>query len=348
MKRSTCGRLGALLLWGATATMTATATTARAEPTVTLRMATVAPAGTAWAREGHALERDIEELTHGQVRMKWYLGGIAGDELQMLDRVRRDQLDGIASGGMLCQRLSPSMRALRFVGLFQNRDESAFVSGRLQELFDAELLKAGFQNLGEYGVGPDVIFSRTPVRTMDDLRKVRLWIWDLDTMFGQALTEMGLQIVPKPLDGAYRAFESGQLDGFIAVPTAALAFQWSTEARYFTDLRPSFLRGCMLIASRAYDQLSVEGQQAVRQATARAIARLEEVGRAQDDALLGGLFARQGLTPVEASESFRAEFYQAARSTRERLGARTLEPTLLQRVLTLLADFRAIRRGGGE
>jgi TRAP-type C4-dicarboxylate transport system substrate-binding protein len=306
-------------------------------------MATVAPAGTAWAREGHALERDIEELTRGRVRMKWYLGGIAGDELQMLDRVRRDQLDGIASGGMLCQRLSPSMRALRFVGLFQNRDESAFVSGRLRDLFDAEFLKEGFHNLGEYGVGPDVIFSRTPIRTMSELRQARLWIWDLDTMFGQALTSMGLRIVPKPLDGAYAAFESGAIDGFVAVPTAALAFQWSAEVRYFTDLRPSFLRGCILIASRAYDQLPIEGQQAVRQATARVIARLEEVGRSQDDALLGGLFARQGLTPVEASEAFRAEFYQAARMTRERLGAELLSPQLLQRVLTLLADFRAVR-----
>ena len=73
-------------------------------------MGTPAPEGTAWAREGHSFERDIAELTHGQVRMKWYLGGIAGDELQMLDRVRRDQLDGVASAGMLCHRLSPSMR----------------------------------------------------------------------------------------------------------------------------------------------------------------------------------------------------------------------------------------------
>jgi TRAP-type C4-dicarboxylate transport system substrate-binding protein len=317
------------------------------EPLVVLRMATVAPAGTAWAREGHALERDIEELTHGAVKMKWYLGGIAGDEMQMLDRVRRDQLDGIASGGMLCQKLSPSMRALRFVGLFQNRDESSFVSGRLQELFDAEFAREGFQNLGEYGVGPDVIFSRTPIRTMDELKRARLWIWDLDVMFGQALTQMGLSVVPRPLEGAYAAFESGAIDGFVAVPTAALAFQWSTEVRYFTDLRPSFLRGCMLIASRAYDQLSVEGQQAVRQATARAIARLEEVGRAQDDALLGGLFARQGLKPVDPSEAFRAEFYAAARATRERMGEQVIEQRLLQRVLTLLADFRAFHHGGG-
>src|SRR5437879_2846744 len=87
-----------------------TSTPATAEPIV-LRMAAVAPEGTAWAREGHALERDIAELTHGQVRIKWYLNGIAGDEMTMLDRIRREQLDGVASAGMMCQKLAPTMRA---------------------------------------------------------------------------------------------------------------------------------------------------------------------------------------------------------------------------------------------
>src|SRR5206468_969252 len=49
-----------------------------AEP-VTLRLATIAPDGTAWAREVRAFNRDVEALTHGQVRFKWYLGAIAGD-----------------------------------------------------------------------------------------------------------------------------------------------------------------------------------------------------------------------------------------------------------------------------
>ncbi|HEX4461609.1 MAG TPA: TRAP transporter substrate-binding protein DctP, partial [Polyangia bacterium] len=109
---------------------------ARGEPTVVLRFASEAPQGTAWAREGQALERDIAELTHGQVRIKWYLNGIAGDETQMLDRMRRDQLDGVASGGMMCQKLAPSMRVMRIPGLFQSRDESQYVSGRLKEDFD--------------------------------------------------------------------------------------------------------------------------------------------------------------------------------------------------------------------
>lgn len=318
-------------------------TTARAEG-VLLRMATPAPPGTAWARVGSSFERDIAELTGGRVRMKWYLGGIAGDELQMLDRIKREQLDGVASGGMLCQRLAPTMRALRIVGLFQSRDESAFVAGRLKETLDQEFLRAGFVNLGSIGVGPDVIFSRQPVTSMAELRQTRMWIWDLDDVYKQTLAQMNVTVVPRPLETAARDYEEHRLDGFFAVPAAALAFQWSAETRYFADLRASFLRGCMLIASRAFDQLSVEGQQAVKKSAARAIAQLEQVGREQDEAMLGGLFAKQGLKRIQVSETFRAEFFSAAQTARAELGEALVPRALLQRVLGLLADYRAVHR----
>jgi TRAP-type transport system periplasmic protein len=332
-----------LLMLLAATTATTAATSARGEPIV-IRMATPAPEGTAWAREGHSFERDIAELTHGRIRMKWYLGGIAGDELTMLDRMKREQLDGVASGGMLCQRLAPSMRALRVVGLFQSRDESAFVSGRLKDTFDAEFLRSGFVNLGEVGVGPDVIFSRTPVASMADLKKARLWIWDLDDVYRQTLTAMGISVVPRPLESAAADYEHGTVDGFLAVPTAALAFQWSAEARYFTDLRPSFLRGCILMTSRSFDQLPVDGQLAVKQAAARTIARLEVIGGTQDQALLSGLFARQGLKSVPVTQQFRSEFFSLAQQARERLPENIVAKALLQRVLGLLADYRAVHR----
>jgi TRAP-type C4-dicarboxylate transport system substrate-binding protein len=317
--------------------------TAAADPVV-LRMATIAPAGTGWAREGVALERDIDELTRGQVKMRWYLGGIAGDEQETLERIRKDQLDGVASGGMMCMKLAPSMRVLRVVGLFQSRAESAYVSGRLRETLDKEFLQAGFVNLGEVGVGPDIIFSRQPVHSMAELKKTRLWIWDLDDIYQQEMPAMGLTVVPRGVASAYKSYDHGEVDGFLAVPTAALAFQWSTEARYFQDLRASFLRGCLLISSRAYDALSVDGQHAVKVAAARTIARLEDLGQRQDDALLSGLFARQGLTQVPVSDQFRAEFFEAARAMRDRLGEKLGSRALLQRVLGMLADYRAEHR----
>src|SRR4051812_8506312 len=97
----------------------ASASAAAAEP-VTLRIATIAPDGTAYAREARALGRDLETETGGQVRIKWYFGGVAGNEMQMLDRIKRDQLDGAVSAGMMCRVLAPTMRVFGVLGLFQS------------------------------------------------------------------------------------------------------------------------------------------------------------------------------------------------------------------------------------
>ena len=86
---------------------------------VTLRLASIAPEGTEWARLSRSFAREVEHATNGQVLIKWYFGGIAGGETEVIDRMRRGQLDGAASGGMMCQRLAPSMRVMRIVGMLQ-------------------------------------------------------------------------------------------------------------------------------------------------------------------------------------------------------------------------------------
>jgi TRAP-type C4-dicarboxylate transport system substrate-binding protein len=318
--------------------------TAAAADSVTLRIATPAPEGTAWAREGHNYARELENATQGRVKTKYYFGSITGDEIQSWDRIKRGQLDGIASGGMLCMKLAPSMRVLRIVGLFQNRDESAYVSGRLRKTFDEEFRKAGFISLGELGVGPDVIFSREPVRSLAELRQSKYWVWDLDPVVPQQLNSMGLRTEPVSLEGARTAYEGGRTDGFLAVPTAALAFQWSSQVRYITDLRMNFLRGCILVASRAHDALSLPDQQAMRAHSAKLMARLEDLGRSQDEALLGGLFEKQGIKTIVPSAAFRSEFFEAARVARTQLGEQLVPKELLQKVLGMLADYRAEHR----
>ncbi len=332
----------ALGLWSALL-LGVTATVARAEPTV-LRFGTIAPEGTAWARLAKSTSNALSQATGGQVTGKWYFNGIAGNELEMAARVRKDQLDGIVSGGMLCQKLAPSMRVLRVVGLFQTRDESSYVAGRLKSVFDEEFRRAGFISLGEVGIGPDLIFSREPIRSMQDLKRTRFWIWDLDEVFSAQWPLIGAPVVATRLDEAWRAYDHNLVDGFLAVPSAALAFQGSTEARDRTDMRGSVLRTCILVATRAIDALPLEAQQALLTSSANGMMQLVELGRSQDDALLGGLFAKQGIKPVPVSESFRSEFFATALAARDQLSHDLVDPKLLQRVLSLLADFRAEHR----
>jgi TRAP-type C4-dicarboxylate transport system substrate-binding protein len=316
---------------------------ARAAPGHVLRLATVAPDGSAWAREFRAFARDVEASTGGAVGIKWYFGGIAGEEPAVADRIARDQLDGVLSGGVLCQQLAPSLRVLNVLGLIHSREEAAYVAGRLLPALEEEFHGRGYTSLAVATVGPAVLFTREPVRSLADLRRLRVWFWEFEGM-RMHLSEMGIPAVALPLERAGAAYDLGRVDGFLAVPQAALAFQWSAQARYVSDLRIALLVGCLVVANRAFDELPLEAQAALRAAGAKLRARVEEVGRAQDEALLGSLFARQGLRPMPVSDEFRSEFLQAARAARERLGERLVPLKLLARVVEMLADYRAENR----
>ena len=62
-----------------------------AEP-LTIKFATVAPEGSTWMNTMKELEKTIREKTQGQVAFRLYAGGVAGDELDALRKIRIGQL----------------------------------------------------------------------------------------------------------------------------------------------------------------------------------------------------------------------------------------------------------------
>ena len=305
-----------------------------------MRFATAAPDGTAWARLFRAMGRDIAADSKGAVLTKWYFGGIAGSEQQMLDRLKKNQLDAVMSGGMMCMKLSPSMAVLRLLGLFQSRDEASYVLGRLRSTIDREFAASGFHNVGEAGLGSDMMFTRTPIGSVAEMRKARLWFWDLDETMRVQLAALGVPAVGLPVEDAGRAYEDKRVDGFIAVPAAALAYQWSAATPYLSQLRLGFLPGCMVVTNHAWDSLTVEDRAVVTGAAAKFQARLEELGRTQDAELLGTLFARQGLKQTAVSAGFASEFIESARAARSSVRDKLIPGELIDRVTGWVADFR--------
>jgi TRAP-type C4-dicarboxylate transport system substrate-binding protein len=318
----------------------AVASIGRAEP-VTLRMAGVAPEGTMWAREVKQLARDVESGTHGAVLMKWYLGGIAGDELTTIERIRRGQLDGEAGGGF-CERLAPSLRVLRLVGLINGRDELRYVVNKLRPRLEAEMAKNGFVSLGFSSFGSPILMTRTPVASMQDLRRLRLWVWNEDDVAQRSLRRLGVTVVAADVAEAARLYAEGKTDGFVSIPLGGLGFQWSAQAHNFTELPIGILPGCLVIAQRAFDALAVDQQAIVRSAGAKMLVHFEESGRLQDAALLGGLFDQQGMKRVPVSATLHDQFFTEARRDRNAVAAEVSSTALLNEVLGWLADYRAL------
>jgi TRAP-type C4-dicarboxylate transport system substrate-binding protein len=272
--------------------------------------------------------------------MKWYLGAIAGDEQVALERVRHGQLDGLA-GASFCERLAPSLAAVRVVALFENRDEVAYVLGKLKPVLDEEFRKSGFANLADSVFGADILFSRRPVRSMAELRGTRFFMWTYSGILEATLRELGARsMVVAPLEQLAQLYAAGEVDGFLAPASAALAFQWSTQAAYFTDLELAMLPGCLVLANTALDPLPLEQQEQIRAAAARFRVRWNDVTAALESSLIDGLFEKQGLKKVTATPRFRAEFRAAATAARAKLGDKLVRRELVTQVEKLVEDYR--------
>jgi TRAP-type C4-dicarboxylate transport system substrate-binding protein len=322
------------------ALLTLLASVAQADP-VRLRIAVIAPDGTAYARALRSFSTEVANATDGKVQFKWYFGGIAGDDLEVLSRIRRGQLDG-TTGTLSCSEAAPSLKVVRLLGLLRNRDEFHHVLEKLRPRIRAEMQKSGFADLGYTYFGTVILFSRTPIRSMADLRANPAWTWSIDEVWSKMAPELGVRSVFSDVGQLGPLWDQGKVDTLFAFPSAALAYQWSTRARYYTELPMAMLPACILISLRAMDSLPLEHQEAIRNGAARLSVRFEEQMRTDDAALLHGLFEKQGLHRIVPSESFRAEFFEAARGVRDRVGPRLVPPTLLSEVLGWLADYRAL------
>ena len=319
------------------------ATAARAEPKHVLRLAAVAPEGTAWAQELKRFAADVAAASNGEAAIKLYLSAIAGTELEVEERIRRGQLDGTV-GGLVCQRLSPSMRALRMLGEFESVGEANHVLQRLNGTFADEFQRSGYALLATSVLGPDVFFTRAPARSLGELRRLRLWRWEGDQVVIAMSKEMGLPAVALPVEQAARAFDDGKLDGFVVTSAAALAFQLLPRAPNLLDVRLGYLAGCLVATSKSFDKLSPEHQQAVRAAAVQAGVRFTEIGVKTDEQLFGGVFQKKGVRLQQPSDALRSELFGAARAARDKLEEQLVPASLRARVGTLVADYRAEHR----
>jgi TRAP-type C4-dicarboxylate transport system substrate-binding protein len=313
---------------------------ARAEDkTHIIRIATVAPEGSGWAREIATFVRGVDTRTKGAVKIKMYYGGKAGDEREVKARIEKGQLDGTLSGGMLCGDVMPSMKVLRVPGVFQDRGETNYVAAQLAPRLAKEAKANGYTLYGTAPLGASTIFSRVPIKTMDQLKKLKTWRWKPDDVAITLNKSMGFNIVPMELDEAGPAFEKGSMDAFYAIPAAALAFQWFAQTTYIIDLPGDYLIGCLVARTKALDQLTEAQRESVRTEAVALAVRIDDLNRRQDNELIS-VFTRQGNKLLPVSAKLRAEFFEAARRARDKLDERLVSKDLIKEVLTMLADYR--------
>jgi TRAP-type C4-dicarboxylate transport system substrate-binding protein len=231
----------------------------------TLKIATVTPEGSAWMKQMRASAAEIKERTDGRVQIKYYGGGVMGNDAKVLGKIRIGALQG---GAFTPGALTDIYSNLNLYGMplvFDSEEEAAYVRERLDSVLAKGLEDAGFVNFGFAAGGFAIVMSNTPVRSLDDLKGKRVWVPEGDNISYASMEALSLAPVTLPLTDVLTGLQTGLIDIVAISPIGALVFQWHTKVKYVTEIPLSYTLGFMAIDKRAFSKLGDEDQAVVRE-----------------------------------------------------------------------------------
>lgn len=250
-----------------------------------IKMGTLAPEGTAF----YDILRDMGDAWNrasgGEIQLKIYPGGIAGDESDMVRKIRIGQLQaGAISGGGLAD-VAPDIRALQMPMMFRSFEELDYCRAGVADRIEAAFEAKGFKVLTWGDVGWLYFFAREPVVHPDDLKRLKLFSWAGNTTFLEAWKALGYQPVPMASTEIHLGLASGLISAMAVPPIAALSFQWFGQANHMTDLKFVPLVGAVVISKGAWDALPDALKPAIQAAAAEAGQRFKDAREVGGEAI---------------------------------------------------------------
>ena len=308
---------------------------------VRLKIATMAPDGTIWMKGLSAAAEEVEERTEGRVSFRFYPGGTMGTDSAVLRKIRIGQLHGgVVLAGSLAD-IDPDLEIYSLPLLFRSEGEVDYVRQRMDQTLIEGLEEKGFVSFGLTETGFTYLMSAKPTRTFDDLRGRKAWMMQDDPVSLAIVEEAGLSPVPLPLSDVLTGLQTGLIDTVAAPAVGAIALQWFTKAKYLTDLPITYVCGTTIVSSKAFNRLSAEDREIVREVMGRANRELDATSRS-DNAEARKALAAQGVVFVDPTPETRKQWESIAEAATAKLVAQqNYDPAAVAMVENLVKAYRS-------
>jgi TRAP-type C4-dicarboxylate transport system substrate-binding protein len=307
----------------------------------TLKIATVAPDGTSWMKLFRQAGDRIGKATEGRVKLRFYPGGVMGNDSSVLRKIRVGQLHGgaITGGGVASIYPGADLYSLPFQ--FRSLEEVDRVREVMDEKLIAGIREQGFISYGLVEGGFAYLMSNQPVRTTADLRALKVWLPEGDNINAAAFQSLGVSPIPLPLTDVLTGLQTGLIDTIATSSIGAVALQWHTRVKYLTQTPLAYLYGTLIIKESALKRISEADRAVLQQELQDTIAELNRLNR-QDEAGALAALQKQGIETITPSDQERNGWEQHADKTLAEMKIEErFEPGLFQQMRGLIQAYRA-------
>ena len=211
----------------------------------------------------HMMREHVEAATGGKVTIEIFPNMQLGGEVEMIKQVLTGSLDITSPSNAPLTNFVPALKIFDMPFLF--RDEAHMIAVLrgpvLQEI--AEIVAtSGIRLLGVYNVGVRHIMSNKPVRTMDDLKGLK--IRTMQSKYHMAaFNAFGANATPISYAELYSSLQTGVVDGAEAANTNYFEKKFYEVAPYWGQVGWTILTAPLIMSEKKFASLPSDVQQAL-------------------------------------------------------------------------------------
>lgn len=299
-----------------------------------LRIATLLPRSRESVRDLKKWNRQLADLSGGKLKVRMYWGGVAGDEVTVLRKMKAGQLDGATLSTVGLGQVVRSVQLLNAPGLINNTKQLDVLQKEFEPLFNQQFTKAGFHVAGWGEAGQTRLFSAMPVKSPGDLKSCRPWTWTIDSTFPAFLKTVGANGVKLGVPEVMGALQTGMVDTLVASATVVWALQWYPKLKFMSAEANGFVLGALIFKQSAYDTIPPDLQEALQE-TARARNKDSRKRARTRDRKAYKLLSKRGIQPVKINDH-RQKWQALSKQARWKLVGKLYPKPMLERAEQLL------------
>jgi len=230
-----------------------------AQAPINIRLATLAPDNSPWTSALRSMGTAWEKATDRRVRLTVYAGTIPSES----SAIARMAVDGLQAATLMVAGLAEIDEGFNIFGVpffFESDAELAHVQQKLTPLI-RERLRAKRYHLINWGnAGWIQLFSKKPIRTLDDAKQAKLYTTEGNPKMVQWYTANGFHAVPLAAGEIPKqlTLPSGAINAAPIPPVYAVALQIFKDAPHMLDVRLAPLVGATVMTDTAWNKISPE------------------------------------------------------------------------------------------
>jgi TRAP-type transport system periplasmic protein len=284
-----------------------------AQAPLVVRMATLVPDGSSWHQILKETAEKWKTLSGGRVTVRLFPGGVAGDDPDVVRKMRLGTLNAGVLTAVGVGEIDKSCYALGIPLAYDSYEEVYYVLDKMRPKLEAGLEAKGFVVLNWADGGWVHFFTQKPVAVPDDLKPLKLFSWAGDPQSVEVWRSAGFNPIPLPSTEIATALQTGLVQALGSPPQVAVISQYFNHAKNMTALRWQLLLGATLVAKPTWEKIPADVRPALLEATREAGARLQAEIRQSEEKDIEAM-KKRGLNVVAVSAAQKAQWQKLTES----------------------------------